>query len=117
MPLRVSNLRLGIELPESVLPQRVARVLGLPPSEIARWRILRKSLDARDGHPLTFVYSVEVQLAGDERRAADLARRRSRGEVRLDLYEEPPFVLPPAGSQALPERPVVVGSGPGGLVA
>src|SRR5262245_14873090 len=102
MPLRVSTLRLRIDQPESTLPDRVARALALPRSEIARWRILRKSLDAREGHALHFVYSVEIHLAGDERRATELARRRSRGEVRLDLYEEPPFVLPPPGSHPLP---------------
>ncbi len=35
----------------------------------------------------------------------------------IDLYVEPPFELPPFGKQPLDTRPVVIGSGPGGLVA
>ena len=117
MPLRVTNLRLGIDEPESSLPERLARVLGLDTDEVRQWRILRKSLDARDASALRFVYSAEVRLSYDEERLADLARRRSRSEVRVDLFEEQPFVLPRPGTEPLSERPVVVGSGPGGLVA
>src|SRR5256885_1677589 len=117
MPLRVSNLRLGIDQPETSLQERLARVLGLRPEEVQRWRILRKSLDARDAPSLHFVYSAEVALPWDEARLADLARRRSHADVRVDLFEEPPFVLPSPGVEPLAERPVVIGSGPGGLVA
>jgi uncharacterized FAD-dependent dehydrogenase len=117
MPLRVSNLRLAIDEPESALPGRLARVLGLAAEEIRRWRILRKSLDARDANALHFVYTAEVTLPYDEAQLAELARRRSRPEVRVDLYEETPFLMPQPGAVPLAERPVVVGSGPGGLAA
>ena len=92
-------------------------VLGLDAAEVRQWRILRKSLDARDASALRFVYTAEVRLPYDEERLAELARRRSRSEVRVDLFEEQPFVLPPPGTEPLTERPVVIGSGPGGLVA
>src|SRR5687768_599458 len=117
MPLRVTNLRLDIDQPEACLPEHLARVLGLRPAEFASWRILRKSLDARDGHALRFVYALEVSLPWDEPRLAELARKRSRGEVRVEVYHEQPFVPPTPGTLPLEERPVVVGSGPGGLVA
>ena len=95
MPLRVSNLRLPIDEPESGLPGRLARVLGLRPDEVTAWRILRKSLDARDWNALHHVYTAEVRLPLDEARLAELARRRSRPETRVDVYHEPPFAMPP----------------------
>ena len=49
MPIRVANIRLGIDESEAALPERLARVLGLAPGEPLRWRILRKSLDAQIG--------------------------------------------------------------------
>jgi uncharacterized FAD-dependent dehydrogenase len=115
--LRISNLRLSIDQAEATLPERLAGILGLKRDEIQRWRILRKSLDARDGHSLRFVYSAEVTLPWDEARLAELAQRRSRGEVRVDLFEEEQFLPPLPGSAPLEERPIVIGSGPGGLVA
>src|SRR5262245_51269129 len=117
MPLRVSNIRLGVDEPESVLPERLARALGIGAADVTRWRILRRSLDARDWNRLQFVYTVEVTPPIDEGRLAELAQRRSTGAVRVEIYQEPAFELPRSGVEPLAQRPVVVGSGPGGLAA
>src|SRR5205085_7766422 len=74
MSVRVSNIRMGLDDPEAALPGRVARVLGLTPDALARWRILRKSLDARDKDRLQFVYTVEVSTPEDEGRLVELAQ-------------------------------------------
>lgn len=115
MSLRVSNLRLAVREPESAVPERIARVLGLTTTDLLRWRILRKSLDARDKSAVQFVYSVEV-VVGDEARIAQAARRGKTGPT-IESYAEPPFAMPAPGSRPLEHPPVVVGSGPGGLAA
>jgi uncharacterized FAD-dependent dehydrogenase len=117
MALRVSNVRLRVDEPEAHLGERLARILGLAPSEVRRWRILRKALDARNKDALQFVYTAEVSLAAGEARVAARARRSSHSRARVDLYHEEPFVLPPPGGRPLEHRPVVIGSGPGGLAA
>jgi uncharacterized FAD-dependent dehydrogenase len=116
MSIRISNLRLGLDEPEASLQEHLARVLGIGAGDIGSWRILRKSLDARRKDALQFVYTVEVSCPADEVAILTAARKRRR-EVRLDPYEEQAFELPPTGSRPLTERPVVIGSGPGGLVA
>src|SRR5580698_2421423 len=68
MPLRVSNIRLPVEEPESALADAVARRLGVKSVELTQWRILRKSLDARSRTGLRFVYSAVVHLPEDDRR-------------------------------------------------
>ncbi len=117
MALRISNVRLSVDEPEANLPARLARILGVKPEALGRWRILRKSLDARDKDALQFVYTAEVAVPEGEARLAALARRTSHPVARIDLYEEEPFEVPRPGSLPLEHRPVVVGSGPGGLVA
>jgi uncharacterized FAD-dependent dehydrogenase len=117
MALRISNVRLGIDEPEAALPAHLARALGLRPDEPLRWRILRKALDARDRAALQFVYTAEVTVAEDEARLAELVGRSAHATARVELYREEAFVMPPPGAEPLPHRPVVVGSGPGGLVA
>src|SRR5713101_7540391 len=117
MPLRVSNLRLGVDEPETELSNRLANLLGLRPEDLGRWRILRKSLDARDRDALQFVYAAEVTVPEDEDRIVAAARRAGRARARIDLHEELPFEMPRPGSKPLEYRPVLIGSGPGGLVA
>jgi uncharacterized FAD-dependent dehydrogenase len=116
MPIRVSNLRLGLDEPETALPEHLTRLLGITVGDLGGWRILRKSLDARRKDALQFVYSTEVRCPTGELRILAAARKRA-GEPHIDYYEEPPFELPPSGVRPLADRPVVIGSGPGGLVA
>jgi uncharacterized FAD-dependent dehydrogenase len=116
MSIRVSNLRLGVDESELALPAEIARELGLQPADVQHWRILRKSLDARDKRYLAFVYSVEITTPEDESRLVAKAKRRRAG-VALDFYQEPPFELPAQGTEPLPHRPVIIGSGPAGLFA
>ncbi len=117
MSIRIANVRLGIDEPEMLLPERLARILGLSPTTPLTWRILRKALDARNKNALCFVYNAEVVLPGDELRIVAHARRKVRPPVTVDLYTEEPFVPPTPGARPLEHRPVVVGSGPGGLAA
>src|SRR6185369_97369 len=107
MPVRVSNIEMAVERPEEELRDVVARTLGVRPADVATWRILRKSLDARSRDSLKFVYSVVAELH-DEQRAIS---------SRADRYEPPVFEEPVAGTEPLAERPVVIGSGPAGLLA
>lgn len=117
MSIRVSNLRLDLTEPEAALPEHLARVLGLERAEVQRWRILRKSLDARNKSALHFIYTAEVSAGSDEPRIVEQARRGSHPRALVELHEEPPFVMPEPGLRPLSHPPVVIGSGPGGLAA
>jgi uncharacterized FAD-dependent dehydrogenase len=117
MAIRVSNLALFPDQPESSLVQRIASFLGISPSAIGKWRILRKSLDARDKDALRFIYAVEVHLPEDQERIAQLARFRPRTGPRVESYKEEAFEIPGPGGRRLVHRPTIIGSGPAGMVA
>src|SRR5258708_5131518 len=82
---------------------------GWRAEEIARWRILRKALAARDKDALQFVSTAEVVVPADEDRVAARANRTAHPAARVERYHEEPFVLPPPGPTPLETRPVVVG--------
>lgn len=111
MPWKISNLQLPISHPEENLSAALAKSLGLRAEDIGSVRILRKSLDARARDSLKFVYSAVLQLKDETR------THKPRGGVVIDRYEPPQFDDPPPGTAPLPDRPVVVGSGPAGLLA
>ena len=114
MSLKVANLRLELDEPEERLPEKSRERLGVGPEAIARWRILRKSLDARRHDDLHFVYAAEVELP--ERRASALRRRRSLGPD-VEPFRARALRLARAGPEPLEHRPVIVGAGPAGLFA
>jgi uncharacterized FAD-dependent dehydrogenase len=112
MPLRVANLRQPIDEPEIALPARITKALGIPAADLLSWRVLRKSLDTRDKQAIEFVYSAEVHVPDEE-----IVLRQSPPRISVERYAEPPFAMPPSGEKPLAHRPVIVGSGPGGLAA
>jgi uncharacterized FAD-dependent dehydrogenase len=110
MLFRITNLRTPVELPEQSLPAEIARRLELPPEELSTLKILRKSLDARNRHRMEFVYSLTVSLPdADSMPFAD--------GMDIAAWTPPAFEEPEPGTQPLPDRPVIIGSGPAGLLA
>ena len=112
MPLRVTNIRLPVDAPEGRLQEALERRLQIAADEIVGWRILRKSLDARSRKSLQFVYSAVVDVP-DEAVRLD----RLRDDDGVVQFVSKKFDDPSSGKDPLDERPVVVGSGPAGLLA
>lgn len=112
MSLRISNIRLPVERSEAELPHVVRQQLGVDEAAISKWRILKKSLDARSRFELEFVYSVVVDLAAEAEAFAI-----SKKIPGLDRYQPDDFDDPQPGPESLAERPVIIGSGPAGILA
>ena len=110
--MRINNLRLPVGQPETELVPAIARRLGVTDADVGSWRILKKSLDARSRRDLRFVYSVAVDLPTE---VQTRVQQTSNGDVQS--YSPAVFDDPPSGESPLEERPVIVGSGPAGLLA
>lgn len=106
--LRIDQLRLTPEEPESQLPVKAAKVLRVAPEQILSLQILRRAVDARE--QLLFVYTVAVEVKKEE---ALLHRCRDR---RVSRYA-PQHYTPPVPQPAPEIPPVVIGAGPAGLFA
>jgi len=117
MSIRVFNVRLSLDEAEATLGRRLAGILRVPESDLGSWRILRKSLDARDKDRITFVYSLVANVPDQEARIVQLASRDAGQEPRFELYSEPAFFMPEPGTRPMKHQPIVIGSGPGGLAA
>lgn len=111
--LRIANIRADVAESEAELPRRVAKKLGFSEAEVERWRILRKSLDARSRCDLQFVYSILVEFRDED----VVQRLLSKKPADVELFVPPSFEDPQPGPEPLQHRPAVIGSGPAGLLA
>lgn len=109
MTVRVHNVILELDEPESLLRERCAAAVGLAQEAVREARVVRRALDARRGR-VRFVYSLDADLADDS--AVSQAVRS--GAVRVE--SAPPEPVRP-GSEPVRGRVVVVGCGPAGLFA
>jgi uncharacterized FAD-dependent dehydrogenase len=112
MSIKIANIRLEVGEPEEVLPGKAAGRLGVGLDAIAGCRILRKSLDARRHDDLHFMYSADVRLAEGAR-----PRIEPGSSADVQSYAPERFHWPEPGTHPLRHRPVIVGSGPAGLLA
>lgn len=108
--LRLTGLTLPVDAPEeTALRDAVTARLGVRPEDLGGCKILRRSLDARRRYELKHVYTVAVS----GRDGGPLPTRGSDAT----RYEPPAFDDPGPTGPPLDGRPVVVGSGPAGLMA
>ncbi|MEE8142280.1 MAG: FAD-binding protein [Planctomycetota bacterium] len=111
MTVLFRNLTLSLKQDEKQLQSIVARRLRMARERITRLRIVRKSLDCRHGRVPRFVYAV----------ALDLPLALEKGLLKRERSPVQPFQTPGSAEVtrvSSPEPPpVVVGSGPAGLLA
>ncbi len=100
--LRLSNITLGVEQPVEQLLELAEKKLK---TKILSFRIAKRSVDARKKDDLKFVYSVDVEVKGEERFLSVPGVSR----VEQKTY------YPPVST--LEKRPVVAGFGPAGMFA
>ena len=115
MAIVLRNVRMGLDEPEEVLPDIVARRLRMPREALQSYALVRRGLDARDHEDIHFICTVEVALAGGQTAEDRCLRRlhgRNVGIIRTKVTEP----LEPGG-EGLEHRPVVVGFGPAGMFA
>ena len=67
MPLRLREICLQLDEDESLLPDKIAAILGLEAAQIESWTIIRKAIDARRKTGILRVYTVEFYCADEIR--------------------------------------------------
>ncbi len=108
--IRISDIKLPVGHSEAALLKKAAGELRVREDRIREIRTVRRSLDARRKPDLYYIYTVDVELAG---------QMRSAGGKQRNISQTPDerFHMPVGGRELLSERPVIVGCGPAGLFA
>ena len=108
--LRVRQISLNINDDNlKTLKKKLVKKLGVSEESIKSWKIVKKSLDARDKAFISYVYEVEVALQNED---YIWQKNSSKDIVKV---KESSISYKPKGNILLTKRPVIIGSGPAGL--
>ena len=109
--IRISELRLPVTADKNMLEEAIRKELAVSGMHPMSYVIRHRSLDARRAHAFTFLYTVDVTLAKEEK----IFERGIKYRKKWQRLTETISYQPPAPRSTPSSRPVVVGLGPAGL--
>lgn len=107
--IRLKECRLPLEHGEKEIEKKIEKLLGIPKKQLINYKIHKKSIDARKKPTLFVVYSIDVEILGEEQY---LARNKKK---KVEQVKELLYSYPGQGEETMKGRPIIIGSGPGGL--
>ena len=110
--LRLTDLQLPLNHPESALREALLARLGLADDQLLAVRIFRRAADARKKSAIHLVYTVDVEVVDE---AGVVAKLKPTSKISITPAMDYQFVARAGNSPAL--RPIVIGFGPCGLFA
>jgi hypothetical protein len=110
--LRLTDVQLPLDHPETDLPAAILARLKIAADQLAGYTIFRRSYDARRKNAIKLIYSIDVEVKNE---AELLARMQGVPHVAITPDTSYKFVAQAPAS--LPMRPVVIGFGPCGIFA
>ena len=110
--LRLTDVKLPLDHPESAIRAAILVKLGIPPEDLLGINIAKRSYDARKRSAIVLIYSIDVEV-------------RKETEILERLHDDPHVKAAPdtryhfvaKAPPDLASRPVVIGTGPCGLFA
>ncbi len=111
--LRLEEIKLTLQDDESMLSDKIAKILQILKEGIVSYKIVKKSIDSRDKQNILFIYSVDVDLK--ERNVNIL--KPNPVKHRAKWVEEYVYEIKQVPENIERKRPIVVGTGPAGLFA
>jgi uncharacterized FAD-dependent dehydrogenase len=109
--IRLTELRLPLDHPPEALAAAAAARLGIPPDALHALRIHRRAHDARRKSAIRFTYTLDLAAADEPAILSRLA-----GDPHIAPTPDMTWRPPPRAPAGAP-RPIVVGTGPCGLLA
>ena len=110
--LRLTELKLPLDHAADALRPAICQRLGITDGELLDFSIFKRSYDARKKSAIVLIYTLDLTVADEAALLAKFADDRHLGPTPDTTYK---FVAHAPAN--LPTRPVVIGTGPCGLLA
>jgi uncharacterized FAD-dependent dehydrogenase len=114
--LRITNLRLPLDHDDAALRAAIVKRLGVRDAELRAFTVHKKSWDARKKRAIAWIYTVDCQVAGEEKLLARSAKDAHFSRT-PDMRYKPVGHAPEGFFADGRARPLVVGFGPCGIFA
>lgn len=109
--IRVRQVKIPVEKDtEETIKNTISKLLKVPQSDIKQIIIKKKSLDAREKPNLFYSYILDLDILNEKH----IFKKNKSKDISISPKEEYKFT--PTGTKKLQTRPIVVGSGPSGLL-
>jgi len=113
--IRITQIKLPIKYNENDMIHAIAKALRVPTQKVKNYQIVKKSIDARK-EEVKFIFTIEAEIILEGKEAETSLINRCHN-VNITIAEKSQYEFSPNGVRKLPNRPVVVGTGPAGLFA
>ena len=107
--IRVRQVRVPLE-ERQLLLNKISKLLKVKEETILSYKIVKESGDARKKDNILLIYEVDVELNCED----EVLRKNKSQDIFITPNEEYNFLV--TGNKKLNYRPVIVGSGPAGLL-
>ncbi len=107
--IRISNLKLDYKSNINDVLNAAAHKLRISPELIEKYKIHRKSIDARKGQ-IHMVYSIDVQVPKE---TTILKKFNKDSQIQKAINTK--YIFPNPGEENLEHPPIIMGTGPAGL--
>ena len=110
--LRITELKLPLDHPESAIKTALLKRLGIGAEELITYTVFRQGHDARKRDAISLVYTLDVETKND---LAILTRLNT--DPHISLTPDTTYHFVTQSPNYMTERPIVIGTGPCGLFA
>ena len=107
--IRVRQINVRIDADEEEVITQCAKKLRIKKENIKEYRIVKKSIDARDKEKIIFSYEIDIKLENE-----DIILKKNNSKD-IKKVEDKQYEFKVTGTKKLENRPIIVGSGPAGL--
>ncbi|MGO5052332.1 NAD(P)/FAD-dependent oxidoreductase [Lachnospiraceae bacterium LCP25S3_G4] len=107
--IRIGQVKLPPDHTKQELLHKLLKTLRIQSNQLITYEIRKQSIDARKKNQIKFVYTIDVTVEQEQRVLKHIK------DNNVCLISEKAYDFSPHGTEELPTRPVVIGSGPAGL--
>ncbi|MBC7959304.1 MAG: FAD-binding protein [Vallitaleaceae bacterium] len=105
--ITIQQIKLGLDHKPSDIDRKICQLLKIHQDELIRYKITKKSVDARKKEAISFSYCVDVEIKNELKKGVV-----DGNNIMLTITQDYQF---PCKAPESATRPIVIGSGPAGL--